>query len=106
MATAETPTTAQSTSNRESDRTLRELSDLITPMSIRVAVTLRIPQKIAAGRLTAQVLAADTNSDPDVLERVLLHLVSAGVLTRDDGGRFGLTRVGEQMLVEDDKAVN
>ncbi|MEU5259284.1 methyltransferase [Amycolatopsis sp. NPDC021455] len=82
------------------------MSDLITPMSIRVAVTLRIPQKIAAGRLTAQALAADTNSDPDVLERVLLHLVSAGVLTRDDGGWFGLTRVGDQLLVEDDKGVN
>ncbi|WP_410638399.1 methyltransferase [Amycolatopsis sp. lyj-346] len=91
---------------RESDRNLRELSDLITPMSIRVAVTLRIPQKISGGGLTAEALAAETNTDPGVLERILLHLVSAGVLTRDDGGLFGLTRVGDQMLVENDGSVN
>jgi hypothetical protein len=101
MATSETPATAQST-----DRTLRELTDLITPMSIRVAVTLRIPQKISRGGLTAEALAADTNTDPDVLERVLLHLVGVGVLTRDDGGLFRLTRIGDQLLVENDMAVN
>lgn len=101
MATSETPATAQST-----DRTLRELTDLITPMSIRVAVTLRIPQKISRGGLTAEALAADTNTDPDVLERVLLHLVGVGVLSRDDGGLFRLTRIGDQLLVENDMAVN
>jgi hypothetical protein len=88
------------------ERTLRELSDLITPMSIRVAVTLHIPQKISGGGLTAQALAADTNTDAGVLERVLLHLVGVGVLTRDDGGLFGLTPVGAQLLVEGDRAVN
>ncbi len=106
MAISETPATGQSTSERGSGRTLRELSDLITPMTIRVAVTLRIPQKISGGGQTAKALAAATNSDPDVLERILFHLVSVGVLTRDDDGRFGLTRVGDQLLLEDNGAVN
>ncbi|WP_158264262.1 methyltransferase [Amycolatopsis sp. CA-126428] len=105
MAISETPATGQSTSERGSGRTLRELSDLITPMTIRVAVTLRIPQKISGGGQTAEALAAATNSDPDVLERILFHLVGVGVLTRDDDGRFGLTHVGAQLL-EDDGAVN
>ncbi|MEV6442846.1 methyltransferase [Amycolatopsis sp. NPDC051716] len=105
MAISETPATGQSTSERSSGRTLRELSDLITPMTIRVAVTLRIPQKISGGGQTAEALAAATDSDPDVLERILFHLVGVGVLTRDDDGRFGLTRVGDQLL-EDDGAVN
>src|SRR5215211_5158198 len=106
MATSETPATVRSTSKRVSERTLRELSDLITPISIRVAATLRIPQKVSGGGLTAEALAADTNTDTDVLERVLLHLVSVGVLTRDDGGLFGLTPVGDQMLIEGDSAAN
>jgi len=106
MATSETPATVRSTSKRVSGWTLRELSDLITPMSIRVAVTLRIPQKISGGGLTAEALAAGTNTDTDVLERILLHLVSVGVLTRDDGGLFALTSVGDQMLIEGDSAAN
>ncbi|MEU4250198.1 methyltransferase [Amycolatopsis sp. NPDC026612] len=106
MATSETPATGQGTGRRESGRSLRELADLITPMAIRVAVTLRIPQQVSGGRLTAQALAANTNTDPDVLERILLHLAAVGVLTRDDGGLFGLTPVGAQMLVENDMVAN
>ncbi|GAA0912229.1 methyltransferase [Streptomyces thermoalcalitolerans] len=100
-ATAET-----AAKNLESGRTLRELSDLVTPMAIRVAITLRIAQKIDVGRLTAEVLAADTGTDADVLERILLHLVTVGVLTRNERGEFGLTRIGEDMLVESGKAAN
>jgi 2,7-dihydroxy-5-methyl-1-naphthoate 7-O-methyltransferase len=106
MTTSETPATVRITSERVSERTLRALSDLITPMAIRVAVTLRIPQKISGGGLTAEALAAETNTDTDVLERILLHLVSVGVLTRDGSGLFGLTPVGDQMLIEGDSAAN
>lgn len=90
----------------DSERALRKLSDLVTPMAIRVAITLRIPQKISANRLTAEALAADTNTDADVLERTLVHLVSVGVLTQDDSGIFGLTSVGEQMLLESGSGAN
>lgn len=106
MTTSEAPATVRITNEPGSERTLRALSDLITPMAIRVAVTLRIPQRISRGRLTAEALAADTNTNTDVLKRVLVHLVSAGVLTRDDGGVFGLTRIGDQMLIASDSTAN
>jgi 2,7-dihydroxy-5-methyl-1-naphthoate 7-O-methyltransferase len=72
-------------------------ADLATPMAIRVAATLRLADHIAAGRHTTEALAAATGTDRDALGRLLSHLVTAGVLTRADGGAFGLTAVGEQL---------
>jgi hypothetical protein len=86
-----------------SDVTLEELADLITPMAVRVAVTLRIAHRIAAGRRLAAELADDAGAQADVLERVLLHLVSVGLLDRDESGAFCLTRPGRQLLVETGK---
>ncbi|NYJ07588.1 methyltransferase [Petropleomorpha daqingensis] len=71
-------------------------ADLVTPMAIRVAATLRLADSIAAGTRTAADLAAAVHVDPDALARLMGHLVTAGVLTRTDGG-FGLTAVGEQL---------
>lgn len=58
MATAETPATAESAGKRESGRTLREPSDLITPMSIRVAGRaelsfVRLPDVVRNGTIVA-----------------------------------------------------
>jgi 2,7-dihydroxy-5-methyl-1-naphthoate 7-O-methyltransferase len=72
-------------------------ADLATPMTIRVAATLRLADHITAGRRTAGALATAVGADPDALSRVLNHLVTAGVLTRTDAGDFGLTSVGEQL---------
>jgi 2,7-dihydroxy-5-methyl-1-naphthoate 7-O-methyltransferase len=72
-------------------------ADLATPMAIRVAATLRLADHIAAGRHTTEALAAATGADRDALGRLLSHLVTAGVLTRADGGAFGLTAVGDQL---------
>ena len=71
-------------------------ADLATPMAIRVAATLRLADSIAAGTRTPEALATAVHADPDALERVMAHLVTAGVLTRTDAG-FGLTDVGEQL---------
>lgn len=86
-----------------SDTTLGETADLITPMAVRVAVTLRIAHRIAAGRRLTTELADDVRAQADVLERVLLHLVSVGLLDRDELGSFSLTQPGEQLLVEQGK---
>jgi hypothetical protein len=48
---------------------LHGLSDLITPMVIRVAATLRLADQIAAGTTTLTELAADVDADPDALGR-------------------------------------
>jgi hypothetical protein len=70
-------------------------ADLVTPMAIRVAATLRLADRIATGTRTSEALAAETEVDPDALRRVLDHLVTAGVLTRSDG--YGLTAMGEEL---------
>jgi hypothetical protein len=71
-------------------------ADLMTPMAIRVAATLRLADRIAAGIRTAAALAAATGTDPDALGRVMDHLVTAGVLARVPGG-YGLTATGEKL---------
>ena len=64
---------------------------LITPMAIRVAATLRLADHIAAGTRTVPALAAAVRADPEALERLMNHLVSAGVLTPS----YELTELGD-----------
>ena len=56
-------------------------ADLVTPMAIRVAATLRLADHIAAGRQTTEALAAAVDTNRDALGRLLGHLVTAGVLS-------------------------
>lgn len=72
-------------------------ADLLTPMCIRVAATLRLADHLTAGLRTAEGLATVTSTDPDALGRVLRHLVTARVLTRSAGGEYGLTGLGERL---------
>ncbi|MFH8405828.1 methyltransferase [Streptomyces sp. NPDC018019] len=73
------------------------MADLVTPMAVRVAATLRVADHLAGGVRTARELAAVTGADAGVLERVLRHLVTEGVFSRDEDGRFGLTPRGEEL---------
>ncbi|MFC5181257.1 methyltransferase [Actinomadura harenae] len=77
--------------------TIWAAADLVTPMAVRVAATLRLADHIAAGRRTARSLAEAVDADPDALERVMQHLVSTDVLTRSEDGTYGLTALGEQL---------
>ena len=72
------------------------VADLVTPMTVRVAATLRLADHIAAGRNTAAALAEAVHADQDALGRVLAHLVTAGVLTRSEH-TFGLAELGEHL---------
>lgn len=83
---------------------LRAMADLATPMAVRVAATLRIADHIARGRRTAAELAEASNADPDTLDRVLRHLVTVGVLSRDESGRYALTPLGDAL--RDDQSDN
>ena len=76
-------------------------ADLVTPMAIRVAATLRLADHIAAGRQTAEALAAVVDADRDALGRLLGHLVTAGVLTRAGSDTYDLTALGEQLRDDD-----
>jgi len=72
-------------------------ADLVTPMAIRVAATLRLADHIAAGRCMTEALAAATRADSDALGRVLNHLVTAGILNRTETGAHTLTPLGERL---------
>jgi O-methyltransferase domain len=76
---------------------LWERAALVTPMAIRVAATLRVADHIAAGVRTSTELARLERVDADALDRVLRHLVSVGVLTRDGEGRYSLPASGEAL---------
>lgn len=80
-------------------------ADLVTPMAIRVAATLRLADHIAAGTQTTEALAAAVDADRDALGRLLGHLVSAGVLARAGTGTFSLTILGEQLRDDDPAGV-
>ncbi len=64
-------------------------ADLITPMALRVAATLRVADAIAAGVTSGPELAAGLAVMVDPLVRVLDHLVTAGfcAATRTAGTR-------------------
>lgn len=80
--------------------TLWQAADLITPMAIRVAATLRLADHIAGGTTTVEGLAEATGCDADALGRVMDHLVTAGLLTRAEGG-YELTGLGAQLREDD-----
>ncbi|WP_156045480.1 methyltransferase [Herbidospora cretacea] len=69
------------------------LADLVTPMSVRTAVTLRLADHLDAGDLTADDLAARTGTVPRPLRKLLDHLVHLGLLQSAEG-RYGLTDLG------------
>ena len=75
---------------------LYAMADLITPMAIRVAATLRIADRIDAGTRTAAGLAEETDTDPAALQRVLEHLVTVGVLAGAADG-YALTELGREL---------
>ena len=80
-------------SGSESD--LSRLADLVTPMAVRVASTLRLADQIASRSATAQALARASGADSDALDRLLRHLVSLELFGRDGSGRYSLTARGE-----------
>lgn len=75
-------------------------ADLVTPMALRVAATLRVADAIVAGVSSAAELAARLEVAADPLVRVLEHLVAAGFLVCGEDGAYALTEAG-QWLRED-----
>ncbi|MEU1623018.1 methyltransferase [Streptomyces sp. NPDC008238] len=85
------------TGEEQRDVPLWRLADLVTPMALRTAATLKVADRLADGPRTATELAQDTGADSGALDRLLRHLAGAGVVTRDGGGRYALTARGEEL---------
>ena len=65
---------------------LREMSGLITPMALRVAVTLGLPDRLRDTPATAHELAPELKVDPLALDLLLAHLTTLGVAELTDAG--------------------
>lgn len=76
---------------------LQDLADLTTPMTIRVAATLRIADHIADGTTELADLAALTKVDKDALGRVMRHLAAVGVFHQPAPGSYALADLGKQL---------
>jgi SAM-dependent methyltransferase len=74
------------------------LSDLCTPWSVHVAVTLRIAEHIAEGKTQIEELAAEARCDREALHRLLRHLVGKGVFEESAPGRFALNDLARGLM--------
>jgi O-methyltransferase domain/Dimerisation domain len=63
--------------------------------AIHVAATLGIADLLAGGARSSDELAADTESHPEALYRVLRALAAVGVFREEEGRRFALTELGD-----------
>lgn len=87
--------------NNELDVLLKQLGNLVTPMAVRTAATLRLVDHIVGGARTVDELAARTDTHAPTLARLVRHLVVTGVLEGgDDGVPLSPTPVG--LLLADD----
>ncbi|MGW4212176.1 methyltransferase [Lentzea sp. NPDC004789] len=62
------------------------MSGLVTPMTLRVAVTLGLPDRLHEQSATARELAPELQVDPLALDLLLAHLATLGVVERTDDG--------------------
>lgn len=85
-------------------RTVWEMAGLATPMSLRVAATLRLADHVEGSGATAVELAARTGTNADALVRVLDHLVAVGIFRCADG-RYRTTELGDQLRADDEGAL-
>ncbi len=74
------------------------LVDGLTPMAVRVACTLGLPDLVAAGTTSPAGLVEATGADPLALVALVDHLADRGVFTRPDADRVGLTDLGRLLL--------
>ncbi|WP_405089968.1 methyltransferase [Micromonospora sp. NBC_01392] len=81
--------------DRDAAARLDRLTDLATPFAVRTAVTLRVPDRIAAGVTSLDALAAACDADPGALGRLLRYLTHRGVFVEVSPDVFALTDVGE-----------
>ncbi|GAA3140822.1 methyltransferase [Streptomyces rectiviolaceus] len=87
--------------NSDLDVLLKQLGNLVTPMAVRTAATLRLVDHIQDGARTVDELAARTGTHAPTLARLVRHLVVTGVLQGgDDGTPLSATGVG--LLLADD----
>lgn len=77
---------------------LFEMTDLVTPMALRVAATLRLPDLVDSGVTSVPALAEQTGAVPRVLAKVVDHLVALDILGCGPDGDISVTPFGAPLL--------
>jgi hypothetical protein len=83
--------------NRHEAEMLRLLSGYWFSQTLYVAAALGIPDRLAAGPKTADVLAEEAQVDPDALFRLLRGLSSTGIFAEVGPRTFALTPLSETL---------
>lgn len=77
---------------------LLRFADMIAPMAVRVAATLRLADHVEQGATDAESLAAAADAHPGALGRLMRYLVSRGVFGEDPPGTYALTGMSRLLL--------
>jgi hypothetical protein len=80
-------------------QTLRQMSGLVTPMVLRVAVTLGLPDRLHDQPAATHELAPGLEVDPLALDLLLAHLATLGVVERTDAG-YRTTEFGAHLRAD------
>ena len=87
-------------------QTLRRMSGLVTPMALRVAVTLGLPDRLRTGpATTVDDLATELNINPMALELLLGHLTTLGIVERSANG-YRTTEFGALLCADAGNGLN
>jgi SAM-dependent methyltransferase len=89
--------TTERTDRRGGVVRIDDVADLITPMAVRVAASLRLADYVADGVGSVDDLAAKTGTHPPSLGVLVRHLVSVGVFAGGAEGGLVLTTLGKQL---------
>jgi hypothetical protein len=76
---------------------LEALSNLVTPIAVRVAATLRLADHITDGVTDVPTLAQRCGAEAGALRRLLIHLSAYGVFEEHPDGTFGLGPTGQPL---------
>nr|WP_055507889.1 methyltransferase [Nonomuraea pusilla] len=77
---------------------LAAMADLLGPLAIRVAATLRLADHMAAGVTTGAGLARRVGAHPPTLKKLLRYLVSRGVFRWSEERGYEVTELGAPLL--------
>jgi hypothetical protein len=80
-------------------------ADLVTPMAVRVAATLRLADLVGEGVEQVETLAERTGTNADALGRVLRQLICHGIFTEPEPGRLALNDAAEALRSDDPSGV-
>lgn len=78
---------------------LRRLAGLATPMALRIAVTLGLPDRLLGEGAAASQLAVELNVSPVALDLLLRHLTTLGVMERTSTG-YRTTEYGANLRAD------